>query len=121
MKKLLLTSLLVLLAAAPVHAGFDEVVAHVAKNSGLKRMTIPFMGLARFAVWVASPDGVHDFRIAVFEGREGNSRGELSAEALNAAAGKGWKPFVQSRSKRETTSIYAQPDGKLMKLLIVTQ
>jgi hypothetical protein len=121
MKKLLLSSLLVLLAAAPVHAGFDEVVAHVAKNSGLKRTSLPFMGLARFAVWVASPDGVHDFQIAVFEGAAGTSRGELSAQAISAAAGKGWKPFVQSRSKSETTVIYAQPDGNLMRLLIVTQ
>lgn len=118
MKKMIVASALVL-AALPAHAGFDEVVAHLTKYSGLSRTYIPFAGLARLAVKATSPDGVHDIRMAVFEGRR--SGNEVTTEALRAAAGKEWQPFVQTRSESELTTIYAMPDGKMMRLLIVAQ
>jgi hypothetical protein len=103
----------VLFAALPLHAGFSEVVHAVEVHTQMHRVSIPFLGIARLASWIAHPYGVHDFQLATFEG---NAR-EFDVNALTAIvkreAGEGFRPLVQSRSRRngEFTMIFARPAG----------
>jgi hypothetical protein len=100
------------LAALPMYADFNAVVREVQLHGGLHRETIPFLGLARFAVWIIHPDGIYDFQLATFDG---DSRTAVDYDDLTAmirkAAGAGYRPLVQARSKRngEFTYILAKP------------
>jgi hypothetical protein len=105
---------LVLFAALPLHAGFKDVVHAVETRTQMHPTYIPLLGLARFAVWIVHPEGVYDFQLATFEGE---SAREIDYDDLTAtvrkAAGAGYQPLVQARSKRkgEFTYILAKAVG----------
>ncbi|MCU1347056.1 MAG: hypothetical protein JWO56_86 [Acidobacteria bacterium] len=104
--------------ALPLRADFDALARTVERRSGAKRIWIPFFGVARFVVHVSHPKGVHDVKLATFEG------GSFRAPVLDASdvLGEGFRPLVQVQSKRagESTLVYARPaDGDLMTLLIL--
>jgi len=114
---------LILFAALPLHADFNAVVKEVESHSGLKRVRIPFLGLARFVVWVVHPEGVHDFQLATFEGRGDDIDGSLIGDMLARNAGPGFRPIVRVHSQRrgrEWTFIYARPVGETFELLLAT-
>ena len=114
MKKHAALLALVLFAAVPMHAGFKDVVRAVETRTQMHPTYVPLLGLARFAVWIIHPDGVYDFQLATFEG---TSRSDINFDDLTAtirkAAGAGYYPMVQARSKRkgEFTYILAKPAG----------
>jgi len=113
---------LILFAALPLRADFDAVVKEVESHSGLKRVRIPFLGLARFVVWVVHPEGVHDFQLATFEGH-GDIDGSRIGEMLARNAGPGFRPIVRVHSNRrgsEWTFIYARPVGETFELMLAT-
>lgn len=105
---LLLTSL-----TLPLHAGgFAEVARAIDSHRGVKRIWIPFLGVARFAVRMVQPEGVRDFQLAVFEGAERVDPKELQ-KLMRDKIGAGFHPLVQVRSKKsgEWSFIYARPHG----------
>jgi hypothetical protein len=115
---------LALLAAVPSYAGFHDVVRAVEVRTQMHPTSIPFLGLARLAVWIVHPEGVYDFQLATFEGE---SRREIDYEDLTAtirkAAGNGFRPLVQARSKRkgEFTYILAKPlDDDRIEFMLAT-
>jgi hypothetical protein len=113
------------LSAVPARADFNAVARAIGKQHGIKRVYIPFLGLARFAVWVASPTGVHDFQLATFKGGRNADPSDLKA-LLQSKAGKGFVPLVQVWSKKrggEWSFIYARPAkrGTRIELLVLAR
>lgn len=113
---------LLLVVALPLHAGFASVARAIDAKEGVKRIWIPFMGIARVVVRVIEPHGVNDFQLVTFEGAGRLDSTELQA-LMRQQAGPGFQPLVQARSKREWSFIYAKParDGRSVELLILTR
>jgi hypothetical protein len=116
-KRLAAALLLALVVAVPARADFNAVAKAIGAKHGMKRVWIPFLGLARLAVWVASPSGVHDFQLATFEGGRGVDPTDLR-DLLRTHAGKGFSPLVQvwSRRSNEWSFIYARPGKRANRL-----
>jgi len=118
-------ALLFLLVAftLPVHADFSTLARAIDNHRGVHRVWIPFLGLARAVVWVARPEGVHDFQLATFEGTERLDPRELQ-RILAEEAGPGFKPLVRtwSRHSKEWTFIYVRPtpNSSRMELMVLT-
>jgi hypothetical protein len=121
MNRRLIVALLVAgLVAVPTYADFASVARAIDQRNGVKRNWIPFLGLARFAVWVVRPEGVHDFQLVTFEGADRLDPKELH-NILRTQIGPGYTPLVQhwSRRKAEWSFIYAKPQGKHIDLVIL--
>ena len=119
MRRTISLSLLLLTTIAPaLRAGeFDWIARNVERESGCKRTHIPFFGVAKFVVAVGHPAGASQLDLAVFE--DTNISPERFSDILSNAAGSTWKPMIRVRSKRgESTTIFAQQDGKRVRLLI---
>lgn len=123
MKRAAIIVLALLAIALPLRADFDSIVAAIESTTGLHRVRIPFLGLARFAVWVVHPKGVSDFQLATWEGHgEDMDRTQLAA-IVRTRAGRGFSPVVEARSARtgEWSFIYARPQGdRRVELLVVS-
>ena len=110
MTKRLAAVALILLLTAPLYADFASAARAIEAQRGVHRNWIPFLGLARAAVWMVHPEGVHDFQLVTFRGADGIDphvlRGVMSREI-----GAGFAPLVQTWSRRsnEWTFIYARP------------
>jgi hypothetical protein len=105
---LLLSSVLLLTLAPTAWAkgkGFKDVVKHLQSNYGARKTKVPMLGLANFVVKVIRPAGVKGFKLAVFEDQDFSPRaGEASFLTVMRQAylaEKGWKPLVQTNSKRD--------------------
>jgi hypothetical protein len=113
MTKRIAAALLAFAVTVPLYADFASLARAIDRQAGVKRIWIPFLGVARFAVRMVRPEGVHDFQLATFEGAD-----DVSPEALRnimrAKAGAGFVPIVQVWSKKsnEWSFIYAKPSGK---------
>lgn len=120
-KRTLAAVALLSLLTLPLYAGFGEVVEAISRTPGLHRTTIPFFFLARFAVRVAHPKGVHDVQLATFEGDAGVDRRAVAA-ILRDSIRDGYAPIVQTRSNRsgEWSFIFARPSGDTIDMLVVT-
>ena len=96
--------------AAPLYADFNTVARAIGAKRGVNRISIPFLGLARFAVWIVQPKGVHDFQLATFKGAETLERGDIDA-ILRSTQRSGFMPLVQvwSKKKNEWAFVYARP------------
>jgi VWFA-related protein len=97
--------------------GFKDVVKHIETKYGAKKVRIPMLGLANFAVKLIRPAGVKGFKLAVFEERNFSaSPGAASFdEVMREAYNKDWQPMVQISSKRDGAShtfIYVRNAGK---------
>lgn len=114
MTKRLLFALLILTVTLPAAADFAAVARALDRKSGVKRIYIPLLGLARFAVRVVQPEGVNDFQLATFEGTDNVDPRELQL-MMRDKLGAGFKPLVQVWSKKsgkkEWSFIYARPRG----------
>lgn len=122
-KRTLAASVVLLLTALPMRAGFHEVAHEIGQQPGVHRVTIPLLGLIRFGVWIVHPKGVYDFQLATFEGRGRDDDKELAA-VFRERVGAGYRPLVQVRSARsgELTLIYAKPlGGDRVDLFILTR
>jgi hypothetical protein len=106
----ILALVLTLAAALPLHADFASVAHAIDSQHGVKRIWIPFLGLARFVVRVVAPEGVHDFQLATFEGADGVDPKKLG-DIIRTQAGPGFRPLVQvwSRRSNDWSFIYARP------------
>ncbi len=121
-KRLIVTAALFTIIALPLHADFSDVARAIDRKDGVSRIWIPFLGVARAVVWVASPKGVHDFQLVTFKS-DGNVDPRELHEIIKTKAGKGFTPLVQVWSRRsgEVSFIYAKPskDGTRMELMIL--
>ena len=122
MTKRLAAALLALAVALPLHADFAAVARAIDSKTGVKRVWIPFLGVARFAVRMVRPEGVHDFQLATFEGTRKLDPREMQT-LLRDKIGKGFVPLVQVWSKKsgkkEWSFIYARPHGRNRVELVV--
>jgi hypothetical protein len=111
-KRVAAALLLLTIVALPLHADFASVARAIDAKDGVKRVWIPFLGIARVAVRLIEPEGVHDFQLATFEGAERIDPRELQ-QILRSKIGDGWKPLVQVRSHKssEWSFIYARPSA----------
>jgi VWFA-related protein len=97
--------------------GFKDVVKHIETKYGAKKVRIPMLGLANFAVKLIRPAGVKGFKLAVFEDQNFSARPGAASfdEVMRAAYNKDWQPMVQVSSKRNGAShtfIYVRNSGK---------
>jgi hypothetical protein len=122
-KRIAAALILIAVIAVPVRADFDDVATAISRKIGVRKTWIPFLGVARFAVWIIRPTGVHDFQLATFEGGHGVDPRELRA-ILTAKAGQGFAPLVQvySRRSNEYSFVFARPGKKAnrMELIVLT-
>jgi hypothetical protein len=101
---------------------FDAIARHLKLQYKARRRSIPFMGLAKFAVKVIHPAGVKNIKVAIFEDLDhapaaGNN--ELSDLMRNTLSPE-WRPLVRVRSRDgEQMYVYATDEGESIKLLVV--
>jgi len=119
MTKRVLFAVLLIAVAAPLYADFGSIERALTARLG-SPTTIPLMGIVRLVTWVAHPEGVHDFQLAVYEGPR---RGVDSLEIERIVARevpRGFSPLVRTRARNgEWTLIYARPSGNRVELVIV--
>lgn len=123
-KRLVAAALFLAVAAQPMYAGFSDVARAIDSRRGVNRVWIPFLGLARFAVWVVQPKGVHDFQLATFEGA-GNFDARELQQILHTKIGPGYQPLVRTWSKRsrDWSFIYVKPaqNSKRLELVVLSR
>jgi hypothetical protein len=110
--KRLAATLVVLAVALPLYADFASLARAIDSKSGVRRIWIPFLGVARFAVRIVQPEGVRDFQLATFSGTDKVDPRELQS-LMREKIGPGFTPLVQVWSrkagKKEWSFIYAKP------------
>lgn len=130
-EKYVLASVLFFLAFAfavtPVEAKkpseYEVIVRHLKTKYKAKKVKIPFLWLARFAVSVVRPAGVKSFSVTLFEDLK-FSRETLDAEmqqALGNSFGREWSPVFRVRSNDgQQAYMYMRDAGKNIRLTLVT-
>ena len=113
--------LFITVVALPLRADFASIARAIDAQEGVKRIWIPFLSIARFAVRVVEPEGVHDFQLATFEGADDLDPRQLH-NILRTKVGAGYMPLVQvwSRKSNEWSFIYAKPssEGRLELMIL---
>ena len=112
-KRIAAALLLLTTVALPLHADFASIARAIDAQHGVKRIWIPFLSIARIAIRVVQPEGVHDFQLATFEGTSGVDPRALR-DIMRRKVEKGFVPLVQVWSKKsnEFSFIYARPSGR---------
>jgi len=119
-------SLFVLFAAIPAQAKpseYDAIVKHLKTKYKAKKVNIPFMWLARFAVSVSRPAGVKSFSVTLFKDLK-FSYSELDKEmqaAMRDSFGPEWIPAVRVRTRNgQQVYMYMREEGNVVKVALVT-
>ncbi len=115
------------LAPSAAHAKggeYKQIVRHLKTKYRAKKVKIPFMWLARFAVSVVRPAGVKSISVTIFEDLK-FSRETLDSEmqaAMRESFGDGWQPILRVRSRTgEQVYMYMRDAGKnAVKISLVT-
>ena len=102
---------------------YKKIVKHLKSNYKAKKVKIPFMFLARFAVSVVRPAGVKSFSVTLFEDLK-FSRETLDKEmqtAMRSSFGAEWSPIFRVRSRDgQQAYMYIREAGKSVKITLVT-
>ena len=103
---------------------YKQIVRHLKTKYRAKKVKIPLMWLARFAVSVVRPAGVKSFSVTIFEDLK-FSRETLDAEmqaAMRDSFGADWQPILRVRSRTgEQVYMYMRDAGKTaVKISLVT-
>ncbi len=102
---------------------YKAVVKHLKTKYQAKKVKIPFVWLARFAVSVVRPAGVKSFSVTIFEDLK-FSRETLDEEmqtAMRKSFSADWSPILRVRSRTgEQVYMYMREAGKSVKLAVVT-
>jgi hypothetical protein len=112
-------------AAAKAKGGneYERIVKHLKTKYRAKKVSIPFLWLARAAVRVVRPAGVKSFNITLFENLQ-FSRDTLDVEmqaAMRNSFSADWSPIFHVRSRQgEQVYMYMREDGKDVRLALVT-
>ena len=119
MNKRALLAVLLIAVAAPLYADFSSIERALTTRLG-RPTYIPLLGLLRLATWVAHPEGVHDFQLAVYEGPRRGLDGVEIERIVAREVPRGFAPLVRVRSRNgEWAFIYARPSGNRVELIIV--
>jgi hypothetical protein len=130
-KQILMTAAFLFLAfafAAPAEGAkggeYKQIVRHLKTKYKAKKVKIPFMFLARFAVSLVRPAGVKSFSVTIFEDLK-FSKETLDAEmqaAMRESFGAEWSPILRVRSRTgEQVYMYMRDAGKeSVKISLVT-
>jgi hypothetical protein len=129
-KKLVTASalfILILASTAPVAFAkpgeFEAITNHLKTKYRAKKVSVPFMWLARAAVKVARPAGVKSFNVTIFEDLK-FSRQTLDKEmrdAMRSSFGPEWSSVFNIRSRNgEQVYMNMREDGKNIKIALVT-
>lgn len=129
-QKVLLGSVLFLFvfgfAAAPVQAKpseYDSIVNHLKTKYRAKKVKIPFIWLARFAVSIVRPAGVKSFSVTMFEDLKfsKDSLDKEMQEALNRSFSDDWSPVFRVRSRDgQQAYMYMRESGSNIRVTLVT-
>jgi hypothetical protein len=113
MTKRLAILLLAFAITVPLSADFASIARTLDAQRGVNRIWIPFLGIARVAVRIIEPEGVHDFQLATFEGTD-DVDPKMLRDLMRTQAGPGFRPLVQTWSRRSNdwSFIYARPSAK---------
>ena len=121
-KRVLCALLLLSIVAVPLHADFASIARAIDAEKGVSRIWIPFLGVARLAVRIVAPEGIHDFQLVTFEGTERVDARKLQ-QIIRTKIGPGFTPLVQTWSKRsnDLSFIYARPaaGGDRLELIVL--
>ncbi len=102
---------------------YKEIVNHLKTKYQAKKVKIPFLWLARFAVGVVRPVGVKSFSVTMFEDLK-FSRETLDKEmqiAMKNSFGSGWSSIFHVRSRTgEQIYMYMREAGASVKIALVT-
>jgi len=130
-KQVFIASLLILFtfsfsaaAAGPGKTGeYKSVVRHLKTKYRAKKVKIPFMWLARFAVSMARPAGVKSFSVTLFEDLK-FSRETVDKEmqtVLRNSFNAEWSPIFRARTADgQQAYMYMREDGKNVRIALVT-
>lgn len=101
---------------------YGKVVNHLKSKYKAKKVKIPFMWFARFAVSVVRPAGIKSFSITLFEKLE-FSRATLDEEmqaAMKDSLGAEWSPILRVRSHQgEQVYMNMREAGSNVKVMLV--
>ncbi|MBD0371627.1 MAG: hypothetical protein ICV60_12375 [Pyrinomonadaceae bacterium] len=102
--------------------GFDAIARHLKTRYQAKKKSIPFLGLAKFAIRIVKPAGVKSINVTLFENLKDTGElpdNELSGmmrEALSAE----WQPLISLRRRNgDQVYVYAAEAGKDVKLAVL--
>jgi len=102
---------------------FEAIANHIKTKYRAKKVSIPFMWLARAAVKVVRPAGVKSFSVTLFEDLK-FSRQTLDKEmrdAMRSSFGPEWSSILNIRSRDgDQVYMYLRQDGKNYKIALVT-
>ena len=103
---------------------YERIVRHLKTKYRAKKVKIPFMFLARFAVNIVRPAGVKSFSITLFEDLK-FSKETLDEEmqaAMRDSFGAEWSPILRIRSRTgEQIYMYMRDaGGQTVKISLVT-
>jgi hypothetical protein len=102
---------------------YKKIVSHLKTKYRAKKVKIPFMFLARFAVSVVRPAVMKSFSVTLFEDLK-FSRETLDAEmqtAMKNSFGADWTPILRVRSRTgEQVYMYMREAGTSVKITVVT-
>jgi hypothetical protein len=119
MTKRALLAVLLIAFAAPLYADFNSIERALTARLG-KPTTIPLLGLVRFCTWIARPEGVHDFQLAVYEGPRRGVDGVEIERIVAREIPRGFTPLVRTRARNgEWALIYARPNGDRVELYVI--
>lgn len=118
---------LVLTFSVPGHAKnpgeYKSIVSHLKTKYKAKKVKIPFMWLARFAVSVVRPAGVKSFSVTMFEDLKFSGE-TLDAEmqtAMRNSFDANWSSILRVRSRTgEQVYMYMREAGNSVKIAVVT-
>ncbi len=104
---------------------YKAIVNHLTTKYRAKKVEIPFLWLARFAVRVARPAGVKSFSVTMFENLQFSPvalDGEMQA-AMKNSMGAGWSSILRVRSKTDGSQAYMymrEAGRESVKIMLVT-
>ncbi len=102
---------------------YKQIISHLKTKYRAKKVKIPFMFLARFAVSVVRPAGVKSFSVTMFEDLK-FSRETLDQEmqsAMKNSFSTDWSPILRVRSRTgELVYMYMLEAGNSVKITVVT-
>ena len=102
---------------------YKAIVSHLKTKYRAKKVKIPFLWLARFAVRVVRPAGVKSFSVTMFQDLQ-FARESLDAEmrgAMSNSLGAEWSPVFRVRSREgQQAYMYMREAGDAVKLMLVT-
>lgn len=131
-KKTLSTSIVILafafafsvpVAKADTPGEYKAIVSHLKTKYRAKKVHIPFMWLAKFAVRVVKPAGVKSFSVTLFENLKFSSAtvDREMQEALKQSFSPDWSSIFRVRSRDgQQAYMYMREAGNNVKITLVT-